>query len=353
MSDQPATLSLGSGRVWVVRRLTWIAPGALVCTVVAVVAWFILGLASRVVPVQPGTRLLGVSGGAIYWLGRTCSLWQTRLEGAHAPEALEPLMWLAECPPDDPRIDGDVVYHLSGQGNVTRHAPGQRHLLLERNLAYALALDRQFLYVGNCAERANCKIERLHAEDDPGDPILLQAGILALANMEVDAHEIFWVDRGRRKPDCTEQRVEGQDAPVPHCREPVPPRLMAAPKDPPRATERVVLANFDGRRPLLGAKYVYWLGAGGVHRAPKSGAKSGGAAGGMDELVLPTRTLSGFAADGDDVFFAVDGGVFRAHDGDAPRRMHGTASPPRGVAVDAGYVYWIDGDDNAVIRQRR
>jgi hypothetical protein len=33
--------------------------------------------------------------------------------------------------------------------------------------------------------------------------------------------------------------------------------------------------------------------------------------------------------------------------------MHGTASPPRGVAVDAGYVYWIDGDSNAVMRQRR
>ena len=343
LSDESTTLSLGRGRDWVVRN--WLAPAAVAVAVVALVAWFILGLASRVVPVQPGTRLLGVSGGAIYWLGRTCSLWQTRLEGAHAPEALEPLMWLAECPPDDPRIDGDVVYHLSGQGSVTRHASGQRHLLLERRLAYALALDRQFLYVGNCAERGNCQIERLPAEDDPGDPILMQAGILALANMEVDAHEIFWVDRGRRKPDCAQERVVGQEAPAPHCREPVPPRLMAAAKDPPRATERVVLANFDGRRPLLGAKHVYWLGAGGVHRTPK--------AGGTDELVIPTRTLSGFAAEGDDVFFAVDGGVFRAADGDAPRRMHGTSSPPRGLSVDGSYVYWIDGDDNMVMRQRR
>ncbi len=349
MSDQSATLSLGSGRVWVARRLAWMAPGALICAVVVLAIWFALGLASQVVPVQPGTRLLGVSRGTIYWLGRTCSLWQTELDGAHAPEPLEPLLWLAECPPDDPRIVGGVVYHLSGQGKITRRAPALSHVLLERNLAYALALDPQFLYVGNCAERANCQIERLHAENDPGAPILMQAGILALANMEVDAHEIFWVDRGRRKRDCWEERVEGEEAPALHCREPVPPRLMAAAKDPPRATERVVLTNFDGRRPFLGAKHVYWLGAGGVHRTPKSG----GGAGGMDQLILPTRTLSGFAADGDDVFFAVDGGIFRAHDGDAPRRMHGTANPPRGVAVDGGYVYWIDGDNNAVIRQRR
>ena len=82
-----------------------------------------------------------------------------------------------------------------------------------------------------------------------------------------------------------------------------------------------------------------------MHRVPK--------AGGENELVLPTHTLSGFAADGDDVYLGADGGVFHARDGDALEPLQRTDSPPRGVAVDADFVYWIDGDRNAVYRRRR
>jgi hypothetical protein len=308
--------------------------------------WWFLGGSSRVVAVNPGARLLGVSRGTLTWHGRTCSVWQTQLDGAHAAEPLEPLLYLAECPPDDPRFEGEVVYHLSGQGRVTRNVPGRRRVLLQRTLAYALALDGRYLYVGNCAQRDNCQIERLPAEDDPGDPLLMQAGILALANMEVDQKELFWIDRGRRKPDCHRDIGEGLEVGGTGCADPVPPRLMAASKAEPRATERVVVNDFDGRRPLLGAGHVYWMGADGVHRVAKTG--------GPHRLLFPARTLSGFAADGDEVFFASDAGIFRARDGDGDARLfQRTSSPPRGVAVDAGHVYWIDGDDNAVVRRRR
>jgi hypothetical protein len=328
-----------------VRGMAVPVAGALVCVGLGLVVWWILGGPSRVVGVHPGSRLIAVSQGTTYWLGRTCSVWRAPLDGAHAAEPLEPLLYLAECPPDDPRIGGDVVYHLSGQGRVTRIRDGQRNVMLQRTLAYALALDARNLYVGNCALSGNCQIERVPAEDDPGDPILMQAGILALANLDVDQREIFWIDRGRRKPDCHSEAVEGQRAPAVRCKDPVPARLMAAAKDEPRAVERVVLSDFDGRRPFLGARHVYWLGAGGLHRVPK--------AGGANQLVLATRTVSGFAADGDEVFVAADAGIFRGRDGDALSPFQTTASPPQGVAIDAGQVYWIDADANAVMRRRR
>lgn len=309
------------------RRIARGAAGAFFGVGLLLGLWWWLGGPSRVVSVNPGTRLLGISRGTLIWHGRTCSVWQAQLEGGHATEPLEPLLHLAECPPDDPRFDGEVVYHLSGQGRVTRDRSGRRAVMLQRSLAYALALDGRYLYVGNCALRDNCQIERLPAEDDPGDPLLMQAGILALANMEVDQKELFWIDRGRRKPD------------------PVPPRLMAASKAEPRATERVVVSDFDGRRPLLGAGYVYWLGAGGVHRVAK--------AGGPHRLILPARALSGFAAAGDEVYFATDDGIFRARAGGDARLYQRTASAPRGLAVDAGHLYWIDGDQNAIMRRRR
>ena len=327
------------------RRIAWVAAGAFFCVGFVLAVWWFLGSSSRVVAVKPGARLLGISGGTLIWHGRTCSVWQSELDGARAPEPLEPLLYLAECPPDDPRFAGGVVYHLSGQGRVTRNSPGHRGVMLERSLAYALALDGHELFVGNCALRDNCQIERLPAEDDPGDPLLMQAGILALANMEVDGKEIFWVDRGRHRPDCRAEGTEDQPPRPLRCKDPVPPRLMAASKREPRASERVVVSDFDGRRPLLGSGHVYWLGAGGVHRVPK--------AGGSNQLLLPTGALSGFAADGDDVFFAADDGIFRARDGGDARLFQRTASPPRGVAVDAGHVYWIDADQNAIFRRRR
>jgi hypothetical protein len=321
-----------------------LAGAALVVAVVS--SWWWVGGSSRVVAVHPGSRLLAVSRGTLAWLGRTCSVWQAPLDGAHAGEPLEPFLYLAECPPDDPRVDGDVVYHLSGQGRVTRNRRGRRELMVERSLAYALALDARYLYVGNCAQAGNCQIERLPAEDEPGDAMLMQAGILALSNMDVDEREIFWVDRGRRKPECRHEPGAGDSVtPALKCKDPVPPRLMAATKDEPRAVERVVLGDFDGRRPLLGAGHVYWLGAGGLHRVAKSG--------GANQLVLATRDVTGFAADGDQIFVAADAGIFRGRDGGDLRAFQSTASPPRGVAVDAGYVYWIDGEANAVMRRRR
>jgi hypothetical protein len=325
------------------QRIALVAAGMLFFVGLGLVGWWFLGTATKVVAVRRDSRLLGVSRGTLIWLGRACSVWQAQLEGVHAVEPMEPLLHLGECPPDDPRFDGPVVYQLSGQGDVTRNVArsvgGHRHsLMLQRNLGYALALDGRFLYVGNCSLRNNCQIERLPAEDDPGDPLLMQAGILALANMDVDQKELFWIDRGRRKRDCSGE-ISGPD-----CHDPVPPRLMAANKSEPRATERVVVNDFDGRRPLLGAAHVYWLGAGGVHRVAK--------AGGAHQLVLPTSTLSGFAADGDQVFFATDAGIFRARDGGEPRLFQRTASPARGLGAEAGHVYWIDVDDNAVVQRR-
>ena len=238
-----------------------------------------------------------------------------------------------------------MVYELSGLGQVTRHSARQRGAMVQRRLLYALALDAKYLYVGNCAQVNNCQIERLPAEDDPGEPILLQAGIHALANMDVDQNEIFWVDRGLRKPICGNETNPDTNVVEYRCQDPAPPRLMAAKKSEPRATERVVLTDFDGRRPLLGPRHVYWLGADGVHRVPK--------AGGENVLVLATHTLSGFTADGDDLFFAADSGVFHARDGEAPALLQRTDSPPHGVAADADFVYWIDGDRNAILRARR
>jgi hypothetical protein len=333
------------------QRIARLAAGTLFVVglglALGLVGWWFLGSATKVVAVSPGSRLLGVSRGILIWHSRTCSVWQAQLEGAHAVEPLEPLLHLAECPPDDPRFDGPVVYQLSGQGKVTRNVAGhRRNVLLQRALAYALALDGRYVYVGNCAQRDNCQIERLPAEDDPGDPLLMQAGILALANMDVDQKDLFWVDRGRRKADCYRENVRADGLPGELlCHDPVAPRLMAATKGEPRATERVLVNDFDGRRPLLGAAHVYWLGAGGVHRVAK--------AGGAHQLLLPTRTLTGFAAEGDEVFFAADAGIYRARDGGEARLFQRTSSPPRGVAIDARDVYWIDGDDNAVVRRRR
>jgi len=340
-------MEAGAGKTRQAQRLAVVAAGTLFFIGLGLVGWWFLGGATQVVAVNPGARLLGVSRGTLIWLSRTCSVWQAQLEGTHATEPLEPLLYLAECPPDDPRFDGPVVYHLSGQGRVTRNvARHRRSVLLERSLAYALALDGRYLYVGNCAQRDGCQIERLPAEDDPGDPLLMQAGIHALANMDVDQKELFWIDRGRRKADCSRGIPVADGVPGQlRCLDPVPPRLMAASKNEPRAIERVVVNDFDGRRPLLGAGHVYWLGADGVHRVAK--------AGGSHQLLLPARTLSGFAADGDEVFFAVDAGIFRARDGGEARLFQRTSSPPRGVAVDAGQVYWIDGDHNTLVRRRR
>ncbi len=309
-------------------RTALIAGGIGLCVVAGAVRWLRSG-PSRVLTVAAGTRLLTVSRGTLYWLGRTCSIWRADLDGGRAmTEPLEPALLLDECPPDDPRVDGAVIYQPASIGHVTRFSPRRRAVILERNLLYALALDSKYIYVGNCTEADNCEIERLPADDYPGDPTLMQAGIHALTNMDVDEKEIFWVDRGRQRNGS------------------VPPRLMAADKKEPRAVERVVLTDFDGRRPLLGARHVYWLGQGGVHRVPK--------AGGENVLVLPTRVLSGFAADGDDVYFGANGGLFHAREGEAPRSLQRTELPPRGVAVDADFVYWIDDrDGNAIFRRRR
>jgi len=327
------------------RAIALAAVGAGLCFVIGV-AWWLRSGPSPVLAVAPGTRLLAMSHGRLYWLERTCTLWRAEIDdGRVTAEPLEPILRRRECTPDDPRFDSDVIYELSGLGQLVRDSPRQRSTVLERNLLYALALDSRYLYAGNCAQADNCQIERLPAEDNPGDPLLIQAGIHALANIEVDQTEIFWVDRGRHKPICGNETIGDSNVVEYRCHDPVPPRLMAAKKDEPRATERVVLTDFDGRRPLLGARHVYWLGAGGVHRVAK--------AGGASQLVLPTRALSGFAADGNDVFFAADGGIFRARDGEAVRPLHRTAGPPRGLAVDADFVYWIDTDRNALVRQRR
>jgi hypothetical protein len=308
-------------------------------------AWLHSG-PSRVLGVAPGTRLLTASRGTLYWLGRTCSIWRAELDdGRVASEPLEPLLPVGSCPADDARVDGDVIYQLTGLGQVVRHSAQRRAPMVQRRLLYALALDGKYVYAGNCAQANNCQIERMPAEDEPGDPILMQAGIHALANMDVDQNEIFWVDRGLRKPICANETNPDTNLVEYHCHDPAPPRLMAAKKGEARAVERMVLTDFDGRRPLLGAHHVYWLGEGGVHRVPK--------AGGENKLVLPTRTLSGFAADGDDVYLGADGGVFHARDGGALDPLQRTDSPPRGVAVDADFVYWIDGDRNAVYRRRR
>ena len=324
-------------------RAAVIAGGIGLC--IAGAAWLRSG-PSRVLGVSVGTRLLAVSRGTLYWLGRTCSIWRTDVEGGRAAnEPLEPLLQVGSCPPDDPRLDGDVIYQLTGLGQVMRHSTRQRTPMVQRRLLYALALDGKYLYAGNCAQVNNCQIERMPAEDDPGDPILMQAGIHALANMDVDGSDIFWVDRGLRKPICANETNPDTNVVEYHCHDPAPPRLMAAKKGEPRATERVVVTDFDGRRPLLGARHVYWLGAGGVHRVPK--------AGGANALVLPTRVLSGFAADGDDVYLGADGGIFHARDGEPPEPLQRTDSPPHGVAIDADFVYWIDGDRNAIYRRRR
>ncbi len=324
---------------------TAVIAGGIGLFVVVGAAWLHSGPA-RVLSVVAGTRLLTVSRGTLYWLGRTCSIWRADLDGGRAAtEPLEPLLPGGSCPSDDPRVDGDVVYELSGLGQVMRHSARRRDPVVQRRLLYALALDAKYLYVGNCALVNNCQIERLPAEDDPGEPILMQAGIHALANMDVDRNEIFWVDRGLRKPLCGNETNPDTNVVEYHCHDPAPPRLMAAKKGEPRAIERVVLADFDGRRPLLGTRHVYWLGAGGVHRVPK--------AGGENKLVLPTQGLSGFTADGDDLYFAADRGIFHARDGEMPALLQRTDSPPHGVAADATFVYWIDGDRNGIFRTRR
>jgi hypothetical protein len=309
----------------------------------AMLAIFPLRGPSTVVPVAPGMRLLGLSRGVLTWMSPTCGVWHARLEGGHAAEPPGPLLSLGECPADDPRFDGEVVYLLGGVGLISRHAPDGRTVLLKRSLAYALALDAGYLYVANCNYRRDCRIERLPA-DGTGRPELMQAGILALANMEVDGRELYWVDRGSPQPEC--ESNEGSGSPPPgRCTPPVPPRLMAAPKNEPRAVERVVLTDFDGRRPFLGARHVYWLGAGGIHRTPK--------AGGADQLVLPTTTLTGFAADGDQIYLATSAGIFTARDGEPPRPLELTEAPPSGLGLDARFVYWIDPGEGAIVRRRR
>jgi hypothetical protein len=321
---------------------------ALVAVVTAVgiagTMWKACDRGRRVLPVEAGSRLLGVSGGFLYWLGPACSIWRARVEDLGKEPEPELLLRLGECSADDPRVDGAAVYYLGGMGGIMRTTAGERSAMLQRTLAFALAVDARYLYVGNCGLRDDCRIERVPTKV-PGEATLLQAGIHALANMEVDHDELFWIDRGRRKPDCrSDDDADGLPLP-PRCKDAVPPRLMAAPKDEPRAIERVVEEGFDGRRPFLGAHHVYWLGAGGVRRAPKSG--------GASEVVLPTTSLTGFAADGEEIVLAADAGIFRGSDRGAVRLLQRTTAPPGGVAIDATHIYWIDGVENVVLRKRR
>jgi hypothetical protein len=198
-------------------RTAVIAGGIGLC--LAGAAWLHSG-PSRVLGVASGTRLLAVSRGTLYWLGRTCSIWRADLDGGHiGSEPLEPLLPVGSCPADDPRVDGDVIYQLTGLGQVVRHSAQQRAPMVQRRLLYALALDAKYLYAGNCAQANNCQIERMPAEDDPGDPILMQAGIHALANMDVDQNEIFWVDRGLRKPICGNETNPDTNVVEYHCQE--------------------------------------------------------------------------------------------------------------------------------------
>jgi hypothetical protein len=114
-------------------------------------------------------------------------------------------------------------------------------------MLFALALDAKYLYAGNCGEADNCEIERLRAEDYPGGPTLMQAGIHSLANIEVDEKEIFWVDLGHKKPICANEVIGDSDKVEYRCRDPVPPRLMAADKNEPRATARAAFTAFRRR----------------------------------------------------------------------------------------------------------
>lgn len=120
---------------------------------------------------------------------------------------------------------------------------------------------------------------------------------------------------------------------------------MAAPKDKPRAIERVVRTNFDGRRPFLGSRHVYWLGAGGVHLTPK--------AGGPDQFVLPASDLTGFASDGDEVYLATNAGIFTGRDGERPHALELTSTPPLGLGLEGRFVYWVDSREQAIVRRPR
>ncbi len=93
-----------------------------------------------------------------------------RRSTAAAPgtEPLEPPAARGECPPDDPRVDGDVIYELSGLGHVTRHSADQR----ARDRASATCSTRSRSTPSICTSatarrRDNCQIERLPAEDLP------------------------------------------------------------------------------------------------------------------------------------------------------------------------------------------
>ena len=138
-------------------RTAVIAGGIGLC--IAGLAW-VRSDPSRVLSVASGTRLLEVSRGTLYWLGRTCSIWRADLDdGRVASEPLEPLLPVGSCPADDPRVDGDVIYQLTGLGQVVRHSERQRAPMVQRRLLYALALDAKYLYAGNCAQVNNGQIE--------------------------------------------------------------------------------------------------------------------------------------------------------------------------------------------------
>ena len=69
--------------------------------------------------------------------------------------------------------------------------------------------------------------------------------------------------------------------------------------------------------------------------------------------MLPTTHLTGFAGDGEKVFVAADAGIFGGNDGGVLQLLQRTSSPPGGLAIDAGHIYWIESAENAVVRKRR
>jgi hypothetical protein len=181
--------------------MTAVLVGLSVSTAMAIAVRLLLSSPPVVVSVSEGASLLGCSKDRLYWLDERCGVWRTSVGAGAGSEPGQWVLLQGECPPDDPRFDGGILYHLAGHGTLDRYDQKGRTVLLERALSYAIALDDRFVYLGSCGRRRDCRIERVPVKG--GEPTLMQAGILALANMDVDDTQLFWVDRGRERWSAT------------------------------------------------------------------------------------------------------------------------------------------------------
>ena len=155
----------------------------------------------------------------------------------------------------------------------------------------------------------------------------MQAGIVWGGRVEVDEEELFWVDYGDSKS--------------------IPMRIMAAPKEPPRAGERVVVADIHAAQVFMGATSIYWVDSkdGGIYKVAKAGASP--------QKVLAAAGPVGFARFERDVYAATKEGLFLLTEGGPPKLRYRLSAAPAGLAADAKYLYWIDPERQAIFKLAR